>query len=486
VELLVVGRVRASIVAAACAVAAGTGAPSRAWGVDVDVRAETVGQAYQVRGPTGAPVISSRRITQTLSLALVQRPADRRGVTVAFRARLRIDADFGEACDPATDRCLDEVNRERSAEFVPLFARRTMDLPFAYLDVTGIGRGALDVRVGRIFTVDPLGFFLFDGARARLHIARRVVAELYGGIETRAGFPLSSGRFDRDSLIREDRTGWSPALAPYVEHRTLAGVVAAALETENLEPLYARLGYRRVWTGDGVAEERAGGTVELRLVDHVRLFADAVYSIPHRWFATADAGAEWYNGRGSRAGVEVARYRPTFDLTSIWSAFWIDPTDDVRAYGEWAVSTRVSLTASWLLRRYALSESGTSPNAVVPATDVWNSGGSLAFLLRAPGYQTSVRARAEGGGVGVRAGLDADAWWWVVPERLRLDARFSVWHVADDLRPDRAGVSVGGVLGATVRLGRVADLHLDVEDDANRLVGHRFRALAIVALRGQL
>ena len=35
-----------------------------------------------------------------------------------------------------------------------------------------------------------------------------------------------------------------------------------------------------------------------------------------------------------------------------------------------------------------------------------------------------------------------------------------------------------------VRLGAVADVHLTLEDDINRVVGHRLRAMGVLALRG--
>jgi hypothetical protein len=109
-----------------------------------------------------------------------------------------------------------------------------------------------------------------------------------------------------------------------------------------------------------------------------------------------------------------------------------------------------------------------------------------ALVLRAPAYQASLRGSFEGGAVGMRGGVDAVAGWWIWAEFLRIDGRLSLWHVNDDLRPDRSGLSFGAVVGATVRLGTIADLHADVEDDVNAYVGHRFRAMAVLSVRGVL
>jgi hypothetical protein len=459
-----------------------TTAPSRALGYDAQVRAETYLQAYQLRGPAGAPLITSRRITQTLALDLVDRPVDPRGVTVSFRMRLRFDADFGEACDAVTDRCLAETNRDRSAEFQPLFTTRSMDIPFAYLDLAGIGHGTLDFRIGRIFQVDPLGFFVFDGARARLHLGDIAIAEALLGLETRAGFAASNGRFERDGLIRGDRTGWDPSVAPFVVHRELAPVFGASVETAWIEPVYARVSYRRVWTPSGIAEEKVGAQLDGRFGRSIRGYANVVYSVPQQTVSFATANLEWFTRRGSHLGLEYSRFRPTFDLTSIWASFWIDGTDEARLHSELALNPQLSLSTALYARRYALSEA--DPGGA--QSDLWNTGVTAAIHTRRPAWHGALRGNVEGGSVGPRAGLDADGFWWAVPGFLRLDARLSFWHVDDELRPQRSGFSFGGVVGGTVRLGSIADLHLNLEDDVNRLVGHRVRVMAILSVRGLL
>lgn len=475
-------RVRAAgLGALACALLASP--PANAF--DSEVRADTYAQAYQIRGPAGSPVISSRRVTQTISFGLIERPRDRRGVTVLFRARLRFDADFGEACDAATDRCLAQTDRSRPDLYVPLYSQRSMDLAYAYLDVLGIGRGALDIRLGRMFQVDALGFFLFDGARTRLHIGEWATAEAIAGLETRAGFVVSDGRFERDGLIRADRASWDPSLTPFVLDRSMAPVIGVAAETGPGVPIFARMAYRRVWAAEGLSEEKLGASIDAAFTPWLRVFGDAVYSIPQQTLAVANASIEWRHRRGIRLALDFARWRPTFDLSSIWASFWSDATDLYQMRSEFQLTRGLTLIANGLARRYALGETGASTDG--PAvTDRWNAGGSGALVLRAPAYQASLRGTFEGGAVGLRGGVDANAAWWVWPEFLRLDGRLSLWHVEDELRPDRAGLSFGAVVGATMRLGTIADLHADFEDDINRFVGHRFRAMAILSVRGVL
>lgn len=444
------------------------------------MRAETVTQGYQVRGLSGAPVLSMRRLTQTLSLAGAARSDDSRGVHVSFRLRLRIDSDFGSACDPGTDRCLDELNRARTTEFAPLYARRAVDLPFAWVDIEGIARRRVDLRIGRQLVVDALGFLLLDGARARLRLGDVVALEAYGGLEARSGFPLTNGRYERDGLTRIDRAGWDPTLAPQVLDRALAGVAAVALETLAAGPLHARVGWRRVWSAEGVSEEKVGGGAELAFSRASRLLAEVVFAVPQRTVSAASVAFEWTGARGHALGVELSRSRPVFDLSSIWASFWVDPTDDLRARVELPIAAGVVVTASGLVRRYALGDNA------IGLGDVWAAGGGVGCRVRRGRHDLSLRATGEDGGPGWRAGVDLSWRAWVLRDRLRADLGASYWSVGDRYRPDRDVDSVAVLAGLALRLGRVATVSASVEDDVNRVVGHRLRAIAVLELRSAL
>ncbi len=446
---------------------------------DAEVRADTQAQAYQVRGSAGATVLSLRRFTQTLTVAGFERT--RGGAVWSVRARLRLDSDFGAACDLTGDRCLEELNRSRAAEFAPLFARRTLDLPFAWIEGQNLLAGTTVLRLGRQLVTDPLGFFLFDGARVRVRALDRVVLEAYGGLETRTGFPLANGRYERDGLARADRSTWDSALAAQVADRALAGALAVALETAGDGPLFARATWRRVWGGDGVAEEKLGLAADLRLAAGWRAYAEAVHSVPQQLVASVQLGAVWEGDRAS-FGAELSRWRPSFDLTSVWASFWTDPIDEARLRGELPLGRGWSLRAGAHGRRYALSEApaaGPSPRL----EDQWAGGGELGALVRRGRYDASARLFGEGGTLGARAGADVTARVWAKWQVLRLDAGVSAWWVDDALRPDRAVASLGLVAGALVRVGRLADVTVSVEDDINRIVGHRLRAVAMVTLR---
>ena len=456
--------------------------PARSHAFDAEVRAESTASSWQVRGPAGAAVLSLRRFTQTLSVAGTSRSDDPRAPVVRLRARLRIDSDFGSACDPGTDQCLDELNRSRAAEFAPLFARRAVDLPFAFLEVTGLARGRVDLRAGRQLVVDPLGFFLFDGGLARLNLGAVASLEAYGGWETRAGFPLSNGRYERDGLLRADRAGWDRSIATAVLDRASARVLGAALDLRAGDRLDARLTWRRIWTAEGVAEEAVAARTELLLGASVRAFAEAVYMVPMSTVTTAALGVEALPARGGRWSVELLRVRPVFDLTSIWASFWIDPTDEARASVSLPLARAVDLSLAAWARRYALDAEAPA-NASTTLGAPLNAGGAASVRVRRARWDATLRASLEGGGLGVRGNADLSMRAWVLRRGLRLDALVSLAHVRDALREGRSIDGIGLVLGATVPLGRVAQVSVSLEDDINTVVGHRVRAIGVLELR---
>ncbi|MBL8603922.1 MAG: hypothetical protein JNK72_18490 [Myxococcales bacterium] len=453
--------------------------------LEAEVRAETLGQSYQLRGPLGASVLSFRRVTQTLTLSGYDASRDRHGWRLTLRARLRIDSDFGTACDPGTAQCLDEVNRARATEFTPLFARRALDLPWAYLDVDHLAGGALDLRVGRQWVFDPLGMLLFDGARARVHVGERVSVEALGGLETRAGFPLSNGRFSRDGLQFVDRTGWDQTLAPWVEDRRAAWLVGASVDYHGGGRLEARASWRRTESRAGVVEEKAGVIVDLALGRGFRLNTEGVLSVAERRLAWASLALERrWPGRGV-LGVELSRSRPTFDLSAIWSSFWIDPTDDLRLHAERALGGGFTLVASVLGRRYALDATLREGDAQPEADQGRYAGGVTAALqLRRPRGDAWLRAVGEYGDVALRTGGDLGGRWWLRPGRVRAELGLSLWYSDDTLRSQRQVASLGVVAAVLVRINALADLSVALEDDMNKVVGHRVRAMGVLSLRG--
>lgn len=452
--------------------------------IEYDVHAESFAQAYQVRGPFGTPVLSTRRFTQTLTLAVTHSFGER-APSLAVRVRLRFDGEFGDACGGLAGRCLEETTRERRTDFVPGFERRSVDLPYAYFEANNLLRGALDLRVGRVLAADVLGFFAFDGARARAYLGRFATVEAYGGLEVRGGFALSNARFERDGVLRLDRSAWEPSLAPYVSDSKHAPVVALAIETAPWLPAFARAAYRRVWTADGTSEERIGAAVDAQLHPKVRVEGRAAYSLPHRAFSVL-GGSVRYDDRASGLSIDAGfeRIRPTFDPSSIWASIWSDAVDEARVRFARRAEARWMMSAIAHGRRYAQAESGPSTNAA-SSGDRWHGGATLSFVYDGFAWDVGARASGEIGAIGARGGIDVDASFEPWTGRLRFDGRASLWANYDASRPERTGPTLALVAGAATRLGPIAWLHVDGEYDANSIVGHRARLQATLVIGAQ-
>ena len=74
---------------------------------------------------------------------------------------------------------------------------------------------------------------------------------------------------------------------------------------------------------------------------------------------------------------------------------------------------------------------------------------------------------------------------------LDIDGRLSLWNFKDKLRTDGLGntrdaTSVGYVVGAGYKLTPDSNAMLQFEHDMNRLVGMRYRILAVVVARRAL
>ncbi len=467
--------------AMACAVGV---TPRGARAVEYDLTAETFAQAYQARGPYGAPVISARRLTQILSFSTSHRFDEGRGATVLFRFRLRFDGEFGDNCGGATGRCLEESNADRRTDWVPGFSRRSVDVPYAYVAINGLGKGRVDMMLGRIMTTDVLGFFLHDGGMLQVHLAPWILLQTYGGLEVRGGFPLSDSRFERDGATRADRGAWDGSRAPWIADRRYAPVVSMSIQAHQLGRYFARATYRRVQTSDGIAEEKLGASVDATPTAAIRLSGRAVFSVPQRQLSTLEVAADWRYSSRLLLRLQLQRMRPTFDQTTIWNSFWMDPIDEARVVSALRLQPSMQITLNALARRYALSELGPSTNAAT-AVDQYTVGATGALSVQKPSWELCLRGTAEGGSVAARGGVDFTVAVQPWRDWLLLNASVSLWTNSEPLRPSRSGTSVALVGGTVVRLTPFARLHVDGELDSNPLVGQRFRVMSTLVLSAQ-
>ncbi len=472
-----------------------------------EITSDTTAQFYDVRSPSGQNTLLRRRVTSTLGVTvydLLPRPKEAgQGLLpdLVFRARLRYDADYGAYGVEADPNAPDYMT--------PGFSRGPVDLMYAYVEGRRFLKGLLGFKLGRQYAVDGLGWWAFDGGLVRLTTPAWFAVEAYGGLEVRGGLPLSgpAGRWERDGVWRGDRDGFQANAYPSFQQANVAPAVGAAIESAGVSWLHGRLSYRRVWNtgesmltqydsgrstplvydGTRISQERLGWTVLADWDKVGSINGGLVYDLYSAFFSSIYASVEARPTSRLTIGADYDYFRPTFDADSIWNFLGAQPMNDVTLRARVEPSTRLSIGGGGHFRVFSAA---TDPAPVVtsPVAGTALPGGGASFAgganlaLRYVRWNSAVsfRALADFGDAGDRWGGD------VMGERklgpLVLRARLGFWHWLDKLRPDRTADSLGAVLGVGYRFFHGSEIGTEIEGDANRLVGARFRWLAYLSL----
>jgi hypothetical protein len=337
------------------------GALRPASAADFEVQAETAAQAYQVTSPWGDIILDRRRLMQTLALSVynLQGKYEPGKPTFNVTVRLRLDADFGmnqnhvgEA--PGSETSFDVGGRR----FVPGLQQYPLDMMYGYVEGRNLARGLLGFRLGRQYVTDVLGWWSFDGGLVRVTTPFFVQAELYGGLEQRAGMVLSTGRWERNGIWRGSHNGFgdpnqpSNTDYPSFQFSQPAPAFGFALESAGPTWLHGRVSYRRVYNlGTSITQQfpspaQAGTVGGYPAISGTRLSSDRIgyaadinlaagapfrapigakggfaYDLYANTTANAFGGIEAYLNKQATIGADVDYYLPTFDADSIWNWF---------------------------------------------------------------------------------------------------------------------------------------------------------------------
>lgn len=482
---------------------------STAHAYDAEVDASTVGQAYQLRGLTGDPVLSRRRVTQTLQLGVYNlTDTSREGAPqVTFKARMRMDADFGMSREEYS------LERGNLARYAPLLQPAPVELMYGYLEGRRFAGGFLGFKVGRQYQIDPLGWYAFDGALVRITTPAYFAIEAYGGWEVRGGLPLTTnpqiGRFEMNGVVRWDRTDLPNGAYPSVQQQSLAPVYGVSLLTAGPTWITGRLSYRKAFNtgqsfvaGSGAllgatpeqmgiydrtrtSSERLGYGLNLTLGELAGLRTNLVYDLYGRQFSNVELGTDLYVHKRVTTSVDYTYWKPIFDADSIFNVFGYEPMDDFSGRVDVDVSDRMSVAGDVMVRRYR-SDDPTKPTARQVASST-APGGGLRMRYKWPTARMVFRGSVLTGDQGRRLGADV-SYDKTLFERYFIDGRVSLWDFRDKLRTDGLGntrdaTSVGYVVGAGYKLTPDSNAMLQWEHDMNRLVGMRYRILAVLNVR---
>lgn len=297
-------------------------------------------------------------------------------------------------------------------------------------------RERLTARAGRQFLTSRLGAYGLDGGRV-------TARDLLRGLEITAyaGWGLARGV----SLPVTD-AALNPLQDFQPRDRQVVAGAEAALTSRIVD---ARAEYRREVDPavDYFVSERAAASLAVRPLPELGISGGAEYDLAFGQVGSADFSVQWI-GRGFTLGGGWRRYRPFFDLWTIWGAFSPVAHHTVHASGSISPIRQVAL--HFRGERYEFEESG----ALTPTTDVedhgWRVQGGAAWSPEArwnleAGYQAEFGPGASSRGFDVRATwLPSPAVWFTAhgarmkrPLELRYsDADLTVIGLDAEYRPN--------------------------------------------------
>jgi hypothetical protein len=453
-----------------------------------------------------------------------------RGLRVSWVSYLRIDHDFGDYT--AGRMQLPGPIVRDAIDVIPELAdsSASLDLMYGYLQLDGLADDRLSIQLGRVLSDDGWGSFGVDGGHARYELPAPLAVSATAGLRVRAASPLGVSQYELDGTsgagCQEYLAGPTPGTGSwqlidrnrdvvnyrlssdyeYCPQRDVAQpTVAVALATSRVHGFGAELGYRRTWS-DSVAtlgpaqgidqppqplypnefgQMPATGVNEERLYAHVHgeiaagdvklsPYGDARFSLLHAAFDRVDAGVRVrLHDHVIEPAIEY--FFPTFDGDSIFNAFSIEPTTDVRlGYAYSPLSADWRGTASAWLRHYGHEDGEPSL-----------AGGFDAGVDHAMGTGTRARASAlwDDGWGGRRVGGTAEAAWRDSLRTLYLRARAIVLDVHED---DRARglqyVTSSAVVSTTYRLNDQVAFHAIAEADYDAIHDLQTRVIGVIDL----
>jgi hypothetical protein len=491
--------------------------PSSARAIDTEVTATTAAQGYALRSPFGDPILMRRRVMQTLGFGVYHLLDDEKptGPQISVKLRLRLDADIGIESSETTF-----VRGDTRSRYVPGLIEAPVDLMYGYVEGRNLAGGWLGFRLGRQYQSNSLGWWGFDGGLVRIQ-SPYVQVEAYGGFEQRGGLPLSLGRYERNGVWRGDRQSLvdSPdAFAMFLEAGK-APAMGFALESATPYWLHARLDYRRVYNTGAVAasylpgaqgalrtynetrtsSERLGYAMDATFGDHGAGKGGVVYDLYNQFFSAYYANLDGFVTQRLTVGADFDYFRPTFDGDSIFNWFTQTPITTLTGRGSWQATDRLDLAVNAGVRWWSTDDDPDGPSTLAPdaAGRVGDQGtlvdpkasntarltdvlGSAYGRYRWSTGRATLRGVFEVGERGRREGVDVGGERYFHGGKYGASLRGSVFDWRDDLRPDRSATSVGYVVGGMWKPGPMADVLLEWEHNMNRLVGQRFRVLALV------
>jgi hypothetical protein len=285
---------------------------------------------------------------------------------------------------------------------------------------------AWSAQAGRLYQTSRLGFTGFDGARAHARVLGGALsASAYGGwgLAWGTALPLNSPTLNPLGEFR-----------PSERHLIFGGDLGWAAGPARGRVLYER----EIDRGpDHLIAERVGGDVQVRVTPQVSVTGGADYDLAYGQLGTAELSATLGIPRWKTSlTVGGRRYRPYFELWSIWAAFSPVP------YHAWFAGVTVTPLPRLQVRGRAERYDFDGANAANPLAPVekggWRTSLGATWRQSASLIVMADYSFEDGPGAGT-VGLDGSVFWQPFA---RLGLRGSVVNLqrALELRFDDASV----------------------------------------------
>jgi hypothetical protein len=212
------------------------------------------------------------------------------------------------------------------------------DALWAYLE---LDRTRYRLRLGRLQRASGLGFYAFDGGLATVRLLPAVRLEAYGGRALARGFlePVNSDAIRSLDPFRPAEPGRIFG----------ASFWAAPSARSSLSALY-----QKVWLTDdgGTVSERAALDAQAGIGRWLTLRASGDVDIGLGAWGKARLGTVVRLPGGASVDASWFRYRPTFDLTTIWGVFAPQSNVGVEANARFSPMHQLQVGVGYLQRRY--------------------------------------------------------------------------------------------------------------------------------------
>ncbi len=444
----------------------------------VELESDTSFMAYAISSPRSRVRLQRRRLVQWASLrhsALLGDEEPDQAWRLISRLSLRLDQEFGSACDIETERCLIEFAPEARLTYQPLYEPTRFEAVDVSVELQG--PRSTSIRAGRQLLSDGiLGFTRLDGLRVSSRPHAFVATEIYGGMVVRAGSFFAGNRFDPEGSLQ---LTLPDAIAPErvrdIPEPQATFTIGGRVELGKSNILRGAIAFRETRDSFGVVARRLGLSLWSRPIRNVGLRGAMVVDPSDGTLLDGLAEVDVAIAESS-IRLRFERHTPRFDLGTIWAFFDLVPVDRASLTGSrgWnSAFGRLQLLARASLRRSHFPED-ENPNEV-------DFGGEAMATLARRGWVTSLRSWVWGGSLSTVAAVALN-----VSKRLgrnELYFRGSIVHFDHPAQTVLYGTSLTGALGARVPLSDFATIRGEFEYSHNRVAGHRYRMLASLTLR---